>query len=368
MSVAESSISRNLAVTKADTFSNFITGEGVKRKINEMMGGKKGEQFITSVVSAVTNNPALAECDRGTILSAAMQGAALDLSPSPVLGHYYLVPYNRKDAPKAAQFQIGYKGYIQLAIRSGQYRRINVLEIRDGELKAWNPMTENIMVEIIEDDEVRENLPVVGYYAMFELTNGFQKAMYWSKKKMEQHADRYSKAFSLDSFKKLQAGQIPKGDMWKYSSFWYVDFDEMAFKTMLRRLLSKWGVMSIELQTAIDRDMSVIDSEGRVSYIDNDLGDAFGGNANVVDVEETPASKQKEESPQVESAGDPVDDFFGDQKSKSMSFAQVNAMLVKAKTLDELDLAADNIRFVEKDEYKDELRKVYEGQRAKFEA
>ena len=165
------------------------------------------------------------------------------------------------------------KGYIQLAIRSGQYRKINVLPIKEGELVSFDPMTEEIEVNLIEDDEVRENTPTMGYYAMFEYTNGFRKAMYWSYKKMLNHADQYSKAFSKKSYEDLKAGKIPQDQIWKYSSFWYKDFDSMALKTMLRQLISKWGIMSIEMQQALEYDQGVgIVKDGKTSgveYVDN---------------------------------------------------------------------------------------------------
>lgn len=112
-------------------------------------------------------------------------------------------------------------------------------------------------------------LNALGYYAMFEYLNGFRKAIYWSKKKMEKHADRYSKAFNLSVYEKINTGVIPAKDLWKYSSFWYKDFDGMAHKTMLRQLISKWGIMSIEMQTAFEKDMTVIDEEGNAEYVDN---------------------------------------------------------------------------------------------------
>lgn len=280
--------SLSTAVTQEDNrFSRFMLGEVVKHKINDMMGSKKGEGFITSIISAVSKNPSLSECDHRTILSAGMEGAALDLAPSPVLGYFYMVPYNdNKNNRKVAQFQIGYKGYIQLAIRSGQYRRINVVALKDGELVSYNRLTEELFTKLIDDDEIRERTPTIGYYAMFELTNGFIKSMYWSKSKMEQHADRYSQAFNLATFRKIESGAIPKEQLWKreYSSFWYQDFENMAFKTMLRQLLSKWGVMSIEMQRAFDVDMAVIDQNGNASYIDN--GDAIMGSEDQSEGEE----------------------------------------------------------------------------------
>lgn len=265
---------QNSLVEKKATFSNFLTGDGVRQKINEVIGGKDGQRFITSVLSAVSINPALAECDHGTILSAAMLGEALKLSPSPQLGQYYFVPYKEKvkgtldQYRMVAQFQLGYKGYIQLAIRSGQYKKLNVLAIKEGELVWYDPLNEEIQVKLIEDEVERENKPTIGYYAMFEYINGFRKTMYWSRGKMLSHADKYSKAFDQNSFEKLQAGKIPEKDMWKYSSFWYKDFDGMAYKTMLRQIISKWGIMSIDMQTAIEKDMAVLNDKGEPDYID----------------------------------------------------------------------------------------------------
>lgn len=273
--------------TKKQLFSVFITQDAIKNKINQMVGGKDGQRFITSMISAVSVNPALAECDFSTILSAAMLGESLKLSPSPQLGQYYMVPYKKKGRngdpdTVTAQFQLGYKGYIQLAIRSGYYRKINVLAIKEGELIKFDPLEEVIEVRLIEDEEERENAKTIGYYAMFEYHNGFKKAMYWSKKKMLAHADKYSSAFSKDgtkardpkynkvSFADFEAGKVKESDMWLYSSFWYKDFDGMAYKTMLRQLISKWGIMSIEMQNALEKDESVISEDGSFEYVDNE--------------------------------------------------------------------------------------------------
>ena len=255
---------------KPKTFSAFLTSDAIKHKINEMVGGRDGQRFITSIISAVSTNPALSECEHSTILSAAMLGESLKLSPSPQLGQYYMVPFkDKKRGCKVAQFQLGYKGYIQLAIRSGYYKKLNVLAIKQGELIRFDPLEEEIEVNLVENDTEREALPTIGYYAMFEYQNGFKKAMYWSREKMMAHADKYSMAFSAKAFEKLQAGEIPEKDLWKYSSFWYKDFDGMAYKTMLRQLISKWGIMSIDLQKAMDGDMGTINEDGSVDYVDN---------------------------------------------------------------------------------------------------
>lgn len=235
------------------TLSAYLSQDAVKNKINEVIGGKNGQRFISAIVSATTTNPALQECSNGSILSAAMLGESLKLSPSPQLGQYYLVPFNNtKKGCKEAQFQLGYKGYIQLAIRSGQYKKLNVVAIKEGELIKFDPLNEEIEVNLIQDEEEREKAPTIGYYAMFEYVNGFRKAIYWSKAKMEAHALKYSQGYKAK----------------KGYTFWEKDFDGMAFKTMLRQLISKWGIISIDMQTAMDSDMGVIRDDGSVDYVD----------------------------------------------------------------------------------------------------
>ena len=247
----------------------YLTQDAVKNQINQVIGGKNGQRFISAVVSAVNTNPMLQECTNQSVLAAALLGESLNLSPSPQLGQYYMVPFNDKNRGKVAQFQLGYKGYIQLAIRSDYYKKLNVLAIKEGELVKFDPLNEEIAVNLVEDDIEREALPTIGYYAMFEYKNGFKKAIYWSRERMMSHADKYSMAFSAEKYKDLLEGKIPQGEMWKYSSFWYKDFDGMAYKTMLRQLISKWGIMSIDLQTAIDKDMAAINEDGTVDYVDN---------------------------------------------------------------------------------------------------
>ena len=251
------------AVTKSSGsnkigFTSFMTSTVVQKKVNDILGDEKsGKRFISAIVSAVNNNPQLKECDNASILSGALLGESLNLSPSPQLGNYYLVPFKDKDRGQVATFQLGYKGYIQLAIRSGQYKKLNVLAIKDGELIKYDPLNEEIEVNLIEDEEKREKAKTIGYYAMFEYVNGFKKAMYWSKAKMEAHALQYSKGY-----------QAKKG-----YTFWEKDFDAMAFKTMLRQLISKWGIMSVDMQQAYENDMAYIKEDGSKEYFDNDNSD-----------------------------------------------------------------------------------------------
>ena len=253
--------------------SVYLQNDAVKKQINQVVGGKNGTRFISSIVSAVQSTPALQECTSPSIVNAALLGEALNLSPSPQLGQFYMVPFdNKKKGCKEAQFQLGYKGYIQLAIRSGYYKKLNVLAIKEGELVRYDPLDEEVEVNLIDDDILREEAPTMGYFAMFEYENGFRKTLYWSKKKMLAHAEKYSFAFykngGAKSLELLEQGKIPEKDMWKYSSFWFKDFAGMALKTMLRQLISKWGIMSIDLQNAIDKDMAVIHEDGKTEYVD----------------------------------------------------------------------------------------------------
>lgn len=248
-------VNNSLTRKKGNTgIATYLTQEAVKNQINNVIGGKNGQRFISAVVSAVNNNPALQECTNQSILSGALLGESLNLSPSPQLGQYYLVPFNDKNKGKVAQFQLGYKGYIQLAIRSGQYKKLNVIAIKEGELIRFDPLNEEIEVRLIDDEEEREKAPTQGYYAMFEYVNGFKKAIYWSRTKMEAHAMKYSKGY-----------QAKKG-----YTFWEKDFDGMAYKTMLRQLISKWGIMSIDMISAMDADMAVINEDGTKNYVDNE--------------------------------------------------------------------------------------------------
>lgn len=290
---------------KQPSFSVFLTQDAIKKKINEVIGGKGGQRFMTAILSAVTNSPALQECESMSILNCAFLGEALNLSPSPQLGQYYMVPYKKRDRngnvlAVIAQFQLGYKGYIQLAIRSGYYKKINVLAIKEGELKHFDPLNEVIEVEIIQDEREREQAKTIGYYAMFEYLNGFQKTMYWSREKMQSHADQYSQAYSAEAHQKILRGEIPQKEMWKYSSFWYKNFDDMAYKTMLRQLISKWGIMSTELQMAMENDMAAIRDDGTPEYVDNDT----------TPIEPAQAPVYEAQSTEIPTGNNIEDDFF----------------------------------------------------------
>ena len=165
------------------------------------------------------------------------------------------------------------KGYVQLALRSGYYKSLTVFSVKAGELKKWNPVTEELEIDLIEDDEVREKTQSIGYCARFEYLNGFSKTIYWSRQKMEAHALRYSKGYAAR----------------KGYTFWEKDFDAMAYKTMLRQLISKWGIMSIELQTAFEQD--VIEQES--DYLETEV-------PQISPVTDDPATQEDPEPEQIE--------------------------------------------------------------------
>lgn len=266
----------------------YLTKDAVKDQINKVVGGKDGQRFISAIISATNTNTALQECTNQSILSGALLGESLKLSPSPQLGHYYLVPFNDKEKGKVAQFQLGYKGYIQLAIRSGQYKKLNVMAIKEGELEYFDPLNEDIKINLmVENWDAREELPTIGYYAFFELVNGFRKAIYWSKAQMEAHALKYSQGYKKDK---------EKG--WSYT-FWSKDFDGMAYKTMLRQLISRWGIMSIEMLGAYEADMAVINEDGTKNYVETD------DNAVIIDAE------PEQTQPIAEATDDVQNTLFG---------------------------------------------------------
>lgn len=281
-------------------FSVAITTKGYQTLINNTLGDpQRARRFVSAITSAVAVNPALQECEAGTILAGALLGESLNLSPSPQLGQYYLVPFKSKakydrqgnllsSEVVKAQFVLGYKGYIQLALRSGAYADLDVMDIKQGEYLGKDPMTGKPRFSFIEDDDERDRLETIGYMAYFEYLNGFRKVIYWSREKMLSHADKYSPAFSAKAFQDIQDGKISEKDMWRYSSFWYKNFDDMAKKTLLRHIISRWGVMSLEMQTAFERDSSVSE---------------IGEKGNIVTAEEA----EPEEAPTIPTAPEATD-------------------------------------------------------------
>ena len=221
------------------TINQHFNSESVQRKFEKLLG-QKSAGFISSVLQTVNNNKLLASADPATILNAAATAASLDLPINQSLGRAWIVPFKGQ-----AQFQIGYKGFVELAQRTGQYRAINAIAIHENQFEGYDMLEERL----IGNFTIEGTGKVVGYAAYFEMLNGFRKTVYWSTESVTKHAKRFSKSF----------GNGP----------WATDFDAMAKKTVLKYTLSNWGQLSIEMQTAQLADQAVMRNENEYQYADN---------------------------------------------------------------------------------------------------
>jgi recombination protein RecT len=234
---------------KPQSITDYLGSPAVQKNIENVLGERKA-QFITSVASLVNSTEALQTVDRKSLFSACLTSASLDLPINPNLGFAYIIPYkNNKTGEVLAQFQMGYKGFIQLSMRSGQFKTINVTDVRDGEMVSNNRLSGEIEFKWIEDN--RNSLPIVGFVSYMRLTNGFEKSLYMSVEDMTRHGVRYSKS------------------MKKGYGLWKDDFEAMAKKTVLKLLLSKYAPMSTDMETATLVDQAVVTDEG-YKYIDNE--------------------------------------------------------------------------------------------------
>jgi len=214
------------------TVQGFLNVPKVKGYLDNVLKERAG-QFITSLVSLVNLETKLQKCKPKSIMMCGLKATSLNLPLDNNLGFAYVVPYGHE-----AQFQIGYKGFIQLAMRTGQYRSINVIDIREGELTIWDALTETLTLHNIDDEKTREKAPIIGYAAMYELKNGFRKVIYRKKESLLAHGKRFSKAFT--------------------SGPWQSDTDAMCRKTLLKELLSKWGPLSTDIMEGIKADQAII--------------------------------------------------------------------------------------------------------------
>lgn len=226
-----------VASSKNNSVKGLLENPMIQNKFKQILKDKS-TQFTSSLITLVNNDAYLADSQPMSIIAGAMQAAQLDLPLEKQFGFAYLVPFYEKGVKKA-QFILGYKGYIQLAQRSGQYKHINVGTVYEGQLKSWNPLTEELEI----DFDSQESDVAIGYFGYFELLNGFQKTVYWTKEQMERHRIRNNKA----------------RDKQKLSNVWASDYDAMAQKTVLRNLLNKWGILSIEYQKAVVNDEQVLE-------------------------------------------------------------------------------------------------------------
>lgn len=244
------------------SFSAAIASAAMQASIrNTLRDAARADRFTANLITMVTLNSGrnpngtpsgLAACDPKTIISAALLGETLNLNPAPALGQFYVVPFKDK-----AVFVLGYRGYLQLAIRSGEFRRFNALAIKEGEFLGWNPLTEDLTVKIVEDEERRAALPTAGFYAMFETTNGFRKETYWSLERLQSHAERYCNGNYdrkvHEQFRADEAKGLPLKALQQKYGPWYLHFETMACKTLIRSII-KFAPMSPQLMNAAASD------------------------------------------------------------------------------------------------------------------
>lgn len=220
------------------TIAQYVRKDTVSKRLNDLLG-KRSAQFVTSLVAAANANKMLNNCKPESVVSAALIAASMDLPVNQNLGFAYLIPYKTKEG-EVCQFQMGYKGFIQLAQRSGFYKTINASEVKEGEIVKFDRLSGEIEFSWIDDDEKREKAETVGFVAYFRLLNGFEKSLYMTVEELNAHAEKYSKNFA------------------KYKSgLWADSFDSMAKKTVLKLLISKFGPLNTQLQKAIAEDQTV---------------------------------------------------------------------------------------------------------------
>lgn len=284
-------------------FTQALQTEKFQNLINTTLRDpKRANRFVAAVTSAVVANPLLNSCTPASIITSALQGEALELSPSPSLGEYYLVPYKKSvrnsetgewEKIPICQFQLGSAGRIQLAMRTGQYKDLDAVDVRQGEYRGRNPETGKPVIKFYEDEDMRENLPVIGYLGYFLLTNGFYHSVYFTVEQCLKWAERYSKSFDRKLYDKVKNGE--KLD-WKEEQAatqpWIAHTEEMCKNLVLRRAL-KNAPKSIEMRNIVEGDEKT----------DADISSAFDG---MPTGSETPEQKQIGQQ-QAEN------DFFGEE-------------------------------------------------------
>lgn len=249
--------------------NSMLDSEGYRKRFDELLGSRS-PQFISSIVSLVNADANMQKVFYQapvTIIQSALKAATFDLPIDPNLGYAYIVPFNNKKSDGAkimeATFVMGYKGMNQLALRTGVYKTINVIDVREGELKHYNRLTEEIDIQFIEDEDERESLSIIGWVGYFRLINGTEKTIYMTRKQIETHEKKHRK------------GQyMGKG--------WREDFDSMAMKTVFRKLIGKWGLMSIDYQKADKATLAAADAIAKGQFDDEDQTPIETG-ANVVE-------------------------------------------------------------------------------------
>lgn len=229
------------------TINSILAKPVVKKRFGEILG-KRSSAFISSIISAVKANYKLTQCTPDSIISSAVVCATLDLWVTPGLGHAFIIPYRTRGG-MIAQFQMGYKGFVQLALRTNQYKTINAVTVYEGQLTEYDMLSGDVRL----DAKKKTSNTIIGYVAYFKLLNGFEKSLYWTKEEAEEHGREYSRSYA------------------DADSRWQLDFDAMALKSVLKMLLNKWGILSIEMQKAIKYDQALIKNleSMEATYVDS---------------------------------------------------------------------------------------------------
>lgn len=246
-------------VNGLQVFNRTITSPATQKYLQEVLGERKGS-FVNNLTALVANNANLQECEPYTLMFAAMKATALDLPLENSLGYAFCIPYkDNKRGVTVAQFQLGYKGFKQLALRSGQFSVIpTATDVKEGELVKRNRLTGECEFKFVEDDVERAKLKTVGYASYFRLLNGAESTFYMSVEEIQKHALRYSQTY------KSNIEYVRK------SSRWTTDFEQMALKTVCKLNLSRNAPLSVEMQDAIKADQSVMFEKDKYEYIDSD--------------------------------------------------------------------------------------------------
>lgn len=238
--------------TGLQRFNAMLEDTRTQEYLTNVLGEKK-QTFVSNMVALVSNNKALSECDPSTIMFSCLKATALGLPLDPALAMAWVLPYrDNKNNTTVATFQLGAKAYTQLALRTAQYKKINVRDVREGEIVGEDFVSGEMQFKKLEKD--REKASIVGYVAMFELTNGFSKQLYMSNEEIDAHAKRFSQTYRKGYGLWADKDMRPK----------------MAEKTVLKLLLSKWGVLSVEMEQAIKSDSAVLGENNSVRYVDNE--------------------------------------------------------------------------------------------------
>lgn len=234
MKVAKNNMYGNVQEKETATLKEFLGSDVAKKQMKALLKDKAG-YFAMALMQVVDGNEQLKNAEPQSIFNAGIASAILGLPIEKNLGFSYIVPYGDK-----AQFQIGYKGFIQLALRTGQYKLINSTAVKEGEIKLKNRLTGEIEFNFIEDDDLRDTLKTIGYASYIEFNNGFRNTLYMSMKQVQAHAQKYSKSFGYKN------------------SVWTTNFDAMALKTVLKLNLAKFGALSVDFEKALQLDGTTI--------------------------------------------------------------------------------------------------------------